>query len=326
MAEDRERRGGAAAIMRPMRPRDVPTHDDAVDRTLFASPLVTIGRFRCPAEHPRFVDSGPSPGCMFVFPRTAVWIQHDGASPFVADSNVVTFYNPGQHYTRQRLSRDGDCADWYLVAPELMREVAGRFDASTAERPHAPLPFSHGPADSRLYLAQRCVFEHVAHARVVDPLFVEEAVVSILNDVVGAGFALGASSRAARQRAERRRQQLAEDARAALALRFASSQSLVQLAQSLRVSPFHLARVFRRYTGTSLHEYRLRLRLRAALQGLARPTADILDLALGLGFSSHSHFTAVFRTRFGVTPSELRAHATRDHLRGMAHRLLPADA
>lgn len=320
---DRERRGRAAAMMRPMRPIEVPGAEGGIDRSLFTSPLVTVGRFRCPPDHPRFVDSGPSPGCMFVFPRTAVWIRHDGAQPFVADSNVVTFYNPGQHYTRQRLSHDGDRADWYLVAPDLMREVAGRFDMSAVDRPDAPLPFSHGPTDSRLYLAQRCVFEHVAHARVVDPLFVEEAVVSILTDVVGAAFAHRPSPRTTRPRGERRRQQLAEEARAALAIGFASSQSLVQLARNLRVSPFHLARVFRRSTGTSLHEYRVRLRLRAALQGLARPKADILDLALGLGFSSHSHFTSVFRRRFGVTPSELRAHATRDHLRGMAHRLLP---
>lgn len=319
----RERRGAAPAMMRPMRPTGVPASEDAVDRTLFASPLVTVGRFRCPPEHPRFVDSGPSPGCMFVFPRTGVWIQHEGARSFVADSNVVTFYNPGQHYTRQRLSDEGDWADWYLVAPEIMREVAARFDDSAAGRPDAPLPFSHGPADSRLYLAQRCVFEHVARAPAADALFVEEAVLSILGDAVGAGFTRSATSRPARRRADGRRRRLAEDARAALARRFAASQSLVQLARGLHVSPFHLARVFRRHTGTSLHEYRLRLRLRAALQGLARPKGDILELALGLGFSSHSHFTAVFRTRFGITPSELRDQATRDHLRSMAGRLLP---
>jgi AraC-like DNA-binding protein len=34
---------------------------------------------------------------------------------------------------------------------------------------------------------------------------------------------------------------------------------------------------------------------------------SITDLALDLGFSSHSHFTSVFRKAFGMTPSQYRA-------------------
>ena len=244
---------------------------------------------------------------MFVFPRTAVWICHDGAEPFVADPNVVTFYNPGQHYTRRRLSRDGDRADWYLVAPDVMCEVAERFDPSTADRREGPLPFTHGPSGSRAYLAQRCLFEHVANSETPDELFVEEGVLSVLGDVVESGFASRAAATSHRRgHADARRQSLAEEARALLATHFASSLTLAQLARTLGVSPFHLARVFRRCHGTSLHEYRVRLRLRAALQRLTRPRTDILELALSVGFSSHSHFTTAFRQAYGKSPSAFR--------------------
>jgi len=36
---------------------------------------------------------------------------------------------------------------------------------------------------------------------------------------------------------------------------------------------------------------------------------DITDLALELGYSSHSHFTAAFRSALGVTPSDYRRSA-----------------
>jgi hypothetical protein len=78
------------------------------DVVVFASPLLRVGRWRCPADHPHFLDSGPSSDALFVFPRQSVWIQHDGGRPFVADPNTVTYYNKGQRYRRQQLSEAGD--------------------------------------------------------------------------------------------------------------------------------------------------------------------------------------------------------------------------
>ncbi|NOT06869.1 MAG: helix-turn-helix transcriptional regulator, partial [Gemmatimonadales bacterium] len=84
------------------------------------------------------------------------------------------------------------------------------------------------------------------------------------------------------------------------------------LARRLGVSPYHLCRVFREATGTTLHAYRLDLRLRAALEQLDLPGAPLSRLAHELGFSSHSHFTATLRRRFGTTPSAFRRTALRN--------------
>ena len=56
----------------------------------------------------------------------------------------------------------------------------------------------------------------------------------------------------------------------------------------------------------SLHAYRNQLRLRASLERLHEPGVDLIDIALDLGFSSHSHFTETFRRSFGKTPSVVR--------------------
>ena len=71
-------------------------------------------------------------------------------------------------------------------------------------------------------------------------------------------------------------------------------------------SVFHLERVFKSRTGFSLYAYRNQLRLRAALERLGDGDVDLIDIALDLGFSSHSHFTEAFRRNFGKTPSAVR--------------------
>lgn len=83
--------------------------------------------------------------------------------------------------------------------------------------------------------------------------------------------------------------------------------SLHELAEHARCSGFHLARGFRGSTGLSLHAYRLRLRLAAALARLEQGERDLAGLAHDLGFSSQSHLGAVFRRAVGIAPGAARA-------------------
>ena len=105
---------------------------------------------------------------------------------------------------------------------------------------------------------------------------------------------------------ERAHADLADAARRLLALRFSEGLSLAAIAAAVATSPFHLARVFRRHVGCSLHAFRTQLRLRAAANHILDGAVDLTAVALDLGFSSHSHFTSVFRTAFGFAPSRLR--------------------
>lgn len=97
-----------------------------------------------------------------------------------------------------------------------------------------------------------------------------------------------------------------EAARDVIARRYRENLSLSQIAREVCTSVFHLSRVFHARTGFSLHAYRNHLRLRTALERLAEHNVDLTDLALDLGFSSHSHFTETFRRTFGRTPSAVR--------------------
>ena len=281
---------------------DSPRHE--IDALLFASSLVRVGRWRCPADHPQFRDSGPASETLFVFPRVGVWIEHEAGHPFVADANIVTYYNRGQRYRRARLSARGDWCDWFAVAPDVLADTLATMDPAAADRPERPFPFQHGPSDRESYVRQRMVFEHVSREPTPDRLFVEESTLTVLRTVTRAAFERSGHTPAPRR--ARGDGELSEAAREVIARRYDQDLSLADIARQVGTSVFHLARVFKRRTGLSLHAYRTQLRLRAALERIATPGADLLEVALDLGFSSHSHFTDAFRRAFGTTPSLMR--------------------
>jgi AraC family transcriptional regulator len=274
-----------------------------LDVVVFESPLVRIGRWRCPADHPVFIDSGPIGEALFVFPRESVWIAHEGQSPFVADANTVTYYNAGQYYRRRKLSDRGDQCEWFAMAPEAIAETLAGHDPAAIGRSESPFPFTHGPSDPDSYLRQRQVFHHVSKESNPDRLFVEEAVVSILSDVTRHAYRRATASVHARRRPD---VDAVEAARDVIARRFKDNLSLSDISREVEASVFHLARTFRARTGFSLHAYRNQLRLRSALERLREPGVDLTGIALDLGFSSHSHFTETFRRSFGKTPSAVR--------------------
>lgn len=274
-----------------------------VDVPVFQTPLVTVGRWRCPAEHPEYFGFGVASDALFAFPREGVWIEHDGGAPFVADPNTVTYYNKGQAYRRHKLSARGDRCEYFAVTEEAIAETLSIHEPGAVDRAPKPFSFTHGPCDPESYLRQRMVFHHVTREATPDRLYVEEAVLSILGDVTGLAYA---SSRAPVRAPRRREVDVIEAARDVIARRFRENLSLSEVAREVESSVFHLARLFRGGTGFSLHAYRNQLRLRSALERLREPGVDITSIALDLGFSSHSHFTETFRRTFGKTPSVVR--------------------
>ncbi len=115
-----------------------------------------------------------------------------------------------------------------------------------------------------------------------------------------------------------------EDARALLATEPARRWRLDELARGVHCSPFHLARQFRTITGMSVSGYLLRLRLALACERLAEGADDLAALAADLGFANHSHFSARFRSVFGVPPRAVRGVFTSGEVAEL-RRLVTAD-
>jgi AraC family transcriptional regulator len=63
---------------------------------------------------------------------------------------------------------------------------------------------------------------------------------------------------------------------------------------------------FREAFGESLRQYVLQRRIEVAKQQLRGAPRPLADVAQDLGFASHAHFTTVFKSRVGVTPTQFR--------------------
>ena len=102
---------------------------------------------------------------------------------------------------------------------------------------------------------------------------------------------------------------------------FRRAHRLDDVARAAGSSPYYLCRSFKKETGRPLRSYLTTLRLRASLERVPDRRADLTDVALELGFPSHSYFTECFRREFGITPTTLRRTATLGRLRELAAAL-----
>jgi AraC family transcriptional regulator len=89
--------------------------------------------------------------------------------------------------------------------------------------------------------------------------------------------------------------------------RIAGPLTLDEMAREVGLSVFHFARMFRRATGMSPHQFVMERRIERASLALMHTRAPVEEIASALGFSNFSHFRRVFRRAFGVAPSSLRA-------------------
>jgi AraC family transcriptional regulator len=84
--------------------------------------------------------------------------------------------------------------------------------------------------------------------------------------------------------------------------RLATGVSVVELAAAATLSVSRFTHAFREAVGTSPHQYLMARRLERAREELQGGGSTIVATALKWGFTDQSHFTRLFRRRFGETP------------------------
>jgi AraC-like DNA-binding protein len=261
---------------------------------LYRSPLVSMGTFWCAPDDVRWsLENFVGEVAHIVFPTMPVWIGTHGHELGLAGPNHAVFFNAGDVFRRRRFNGHGDRNDFIVVGQDTLDEWVHE----------ARFPGPLGKLSPRPYLTVRAIARALANGG--DGLLVEEALLRLGHATVTGAFR-------PEQWAPRRRRRpppVVEDAKALLCARFTEHLTLEELGRAVNVSPFHLARSFRRHTGFTLHEYRVNLRLKAALERLAAGDEDVAVIARAVGFSSHSHLTATFHRAFGIPPSCVRKRA-----------------
>jgi AraC-like DNA-binding protein len=87
--------------------------------------------------------------------------------------------------------------------------------------------------------------------------------------------------------------------------------SLVDLAQTAAMSPYHFLRTFRAVVGVTPHQFILHTRLQRAAVRLRRSSDNVSAIAYATGFGDLSTFNRRFQKLIGSSPSAYRAARSR---------------
>ena len=82
--------------------------------------------------------------------------------------------------------------------------------------------------------------------------------------------------------------------------------SVSSLARQVGLSSHHFSHCFSESLGQSPHRYVLQRRITEATRLLKDSRLSVAEIAYELGFSSHAHFSQIYRKMTGVSPKEIR--------------------
>lgn len=268
--------------------------------TLLQTPTVSVRDIYCgggcrqpgPEEH--------TAASHLVFPYRGVYVRHVGSDCAVAEANQVLLFNPDEGYRVSHPVTGGDACLSLSLGEAQLRELAPK----PLLRAGGALAFD----PQRLRIDPRAqvlvaLIRHSLRSGLAEPLEAESLLLTLVRRALGPR-----TTRAPGGSADRRR--LVDRAKLVLTSDLARRWTLADVADEVGASPVYLTQVFQQVEGVPLYRYQLRLRLARSLDLLDRRD-DLSALAMELGFSSHSHFSAAFQRMYGRSPSAFRRAAVR---------------
>ncbi len=270
--------------------------------SLLGTNAFKIAEFRCPGK-PEITDVEAASFPEIVLPRLGSYLRSDAAGEVLLNKTTLAFFEANQPYTIRH----------FRPAPDLTTIIAITDTQSLHAALGVLLPAGRAFSRSAIRMPAEIVLAHRRLLRQiragVDGRFAAEEIAAqiIMRSLA---LSLGDEPDLTRPRPPSMggdQFATAEAVVSYVAKTFASRVTLEQVANAVGLSTFHLCRVFQAATGGSIHQHLLAVRLEAAVARLIDTEKSITEIAHDVGFSSHSHLTALFTRTFGVPPSRVRA-------------------
>jgi len=230
---------------------------------------------------------------------TGYWMQNGVARELSAGGGVVLAFN---NTGRLRASRLGNLKlEFFSVRLQFLNGLL-----TVAEWHQLEIIPSHSDGQFLCFTATEPVgqkFAHIANQTRRDGLTMRCALLQLWDSAVSGMMAVPTAADTAHTNKlrERFRQMIGHMLEAEL-----SGSSLGELAGQLNCSERHFSRLFREEFGVPLRARQIELRLQRARQLLADSDAKVVNVAFGSGYRHLGLFNAMFKKRFGMTPSEWR--------------------
>ena len=230
-----------------------------------------------------------------VFPYRGTYVRHVGQDNAVADANQLMLFNHGESYRISHPVSGGDASLSLALEGGLLQELVPKGYLQSGG--NVAFRMQRLRIDPRAQ-ALVSILRHGLTRAIAEPLQAETLVLTLVRRALGERTSRAPSSTYGRRR-------LVDRAKLAISANPARRWKLAEIAAEVGVSPVYLTQSFQQVEGLPLYRYQLRCRLARALD-LLHEYDDLSTLALDLGFSTHSHFSAAFRQLYGRTPAELQ--------------------
>ena len=275
-------------------------HLAPVEALLFRSHLIKVGHFTCAVDDPSFPVSESLDNDVFVVPTMSLWVRRNDDDYLFVEPGAILMHRAGSTLARRGATDLGEHTYWFGVHPDVFVDVLQRHDLSTKEMGGALI------ADLKFHY-RLALFLKQLQQKPQDAMAIEEEVLTLFYEICERRAKWVKKTSSSHLGTVARRRRLVDRARAFLDAHLVETVGLETVAEEAGTSLFHLCRVFREEMGMTMHAYRTRQRLGQALDRLVHgPAPNLTDLALDLGFSSHSHLSRAFQKQMGVPPSAIR--------------------
>ncbi|MCB0687571.1 MAG: helix-turn-helix transcriptional regulator, partial [Saprospiraceae bacterium] len=91
-----------------------------------------------------------------------------------------------------------------------------------------------------------------------------------------------------------------------LSAKLSSGFTIDDLGKEMNMSPRQLSRLFKHHTGSTIQDYRDRVRITLGEQLLKYSEKSIKEIAIECGFENSRQFIRIWKKYHGVTPSHFR--------------------
>jgi AraC-like DNA-binding protein len=235
-------------------------------------------------------------GAHLVFPYRGLFMHHLGGDrDAVAEPNQVVFLNGEEGFRISHPVGGGDACLSLSLSETMLAELTPK--DQTRGGPSVSFERQRRRIDPRAQ-ALVALLRHSLSRGSIETLEAETLSLTLVRRALGERTSHAAAASWGRQR-------LVDRAKLVLASDLGRRWTLAEIADEVGVSPVYLTQVFQQVEGVPLYRYQLRLRLARALD-LLDSYDHLTNLALDLGFSSHSHFSAAFKQAYDRTPAEFQ--------------------